>query len=275
LSNVSRYLRWSDPVEGPTQRWLGPYATTFNRVHARAGHLFQNRFKNTLVEEEVYLLELVRYIHLNPVRSRLSVTLDSLERYPWTGHAVLLGHRQLPAQDTDFVLKHFGRRVGDARRAYRRFIREGMRNSLKLDLEGGGLRRSSRGWEYLEKLGRGRECWAFDERILGGGEFVQEVLHASQVPRPTNGAGDPEAIVRALCERAGDRFKVGRAEIASSSLCRAALTARAAVSYAAVRHHGLTLAAVARQLGVSGNSIARALRRAEKLDPKLRDLRLD
>jgi REP element-mobilizing transposase RayT len=77
------------------QRWLGPYASTFNRVHHRCGHLLQNRFKDILVEEDPYLLELVRYIHLNPVRSRLPVTIETLDTYPWTGHAVLLGKRAL------------------------------------------------------------------------------------------------------------------------------------------------------------------------------------
>jgi hypothetical protein len=75
-------------------------------------------------------------------------------------------------------------------------------------------------------------------------------------PAAGSGAGDPQAIVRVLCERAADRFKVGRAEIASSSLCRVVLTARAAVSYAAVCHHGLTLAAVA-PIAQSGGGLVR------------------
>jgi len=79
------------------RRWVGPYASAFNRRHGRAGHLFQNRFKRIVVEEEAYLLALVRYIHLNPVRARLC-TADELDRYRWTGHAVLLGCRGFPVQ---------------------------------------------------------------------------------------------------------------------------------------------------------------------------------
>jgi hypothetical protein len=75
--------------------------------------------------EEPYLLELVRYIHLNPVRSRLPVTTETLDRYPWTGHAVLLGYRPFPAQDTDFVLSQFGRTTKPARLAYRQFVIDG------------------------------------------------------------------------------------------------------------------------------------------------------
>jgi REP element-mobilizing transposase RayT len=69
------------------QSLLGGYAGAFNRRHRRSGHLFQNRFKSVLVEEDAYLLELVRYIHLNPVRAGLVAAGGALDRYPWTGHA--------------------------------------------------------------------------------------------------------------------------------------------------------------------------------------------
>jgi hypothetical protein len=144
--------------------------------------LFQNRFKNTLVEQEPYLLELVRYIHLNPVRSRLPVTIDTLDGYPWTGHAVLLGKRSFLAQDTDFVLQRFGSELAEVRRLYRQFVREGVQNGKSPDLEGGGLRRSSGGWEFVPRVGRGRERWAFDERILGSSDFVHEVLAEQNQP---------------------------------------------------------------------------------------------
>lgn len=111
------------PLSRLLQGLLGGYADFFNRRHDRSGHLFQNRFKSTLVEAERYGLELVRYIHLNPVRSRLGVSVDDLDEYPWTGHAVLLGKRSLEAQDTGFVLEQFGRATGAARAAYRAFVR--------------------------------------------------------------------------------------------------------------------------------------------------------
>jgi putative transposase len=73
------------PLSRLALRWLGPYAGAFNRTHRRVGYLFQNRFKSILVEADPHFLELVRYIHLNPVRSRLPVNLDLLDQYPWTG----------------------------------------------------------------------------------------------------------------------------------------------------------------------------------------------
>ena len=61
----------------------------FNRRHHRAGHLFHNRYKSIVVEEDPYLLELTRYIHLNPLRAKVVADLSALERYPRTGHSAL------------------------------------------------------------------------------------------------------------------------------------------------------------------------------------------
>jgi hypothetical protein len=67
---------------------LTGYAGTFNRRHQRVGHLFQNRYKSIVVEEEPYLLELVRYLHLNPLRAQVVPDLRRLARFPWTGHSL-------------------------------------------------------------------------------------------------------------------------------------------------------------------------------------------
>ena len=91
------------PLSSAMQVLLGGYAGAFNRRHRRAGHLFQNRFKSTLVQHDPYFLELVRYIHLNPVRARIVPDLDALDRHPWTGHAALLGHQRCPWHNVDWV----------------------------------------------------------------------------------------------------------------------------------------------------------------------------
>ncbi len=72
---------------------LTGYAVYFNRKYQRSGHLFQNRYKSILCEEEPYFLELVRYIHLNPLRAGLVADMAGLDHYPWSGHAVLLRNR--------------------------------------------------------------------------------------------------------------------------------------------------------------------------------------
>ena len=78
------------PLSRSMQRLLGGYASAFNDRHDRVGYLFQNRFKSIVAEEEPSFLELLRYIHLNPLRAHIVRDLDALDRYPWTGHAALL-----------------------------------------------------------------------------------------------------------------------------------------------------------------------------------------
>jgi REP element-mobilizing transposase RayT len=70
---------------------LTGYAVSFNLRHKRAGHLFQNRYKSIVCDDEAYRLELLRYIHLNPLRAGIVTTLDALARYPWSGHRQLIG----------------------------------------------------------------------------------------------------------------------------------------------------------------------------------------
>jgi hypothetical protein len=89
------------------------------------GRLFHNRYKSILVKEEPYLLELVRYIHVNPLRAQQVPTEAALERYPWSGHSALMGRVSRPWQAVAEVLMYFGPRSGAARRQYRAFIAAG------------------------------------------------------------------------------------------------------------------------------------------------------
>ncbi len=84
------------PLSKVMRRLMTGYAVTFNLRHRRSGHLFQNRYKSVVCEEDAYLLELIRYIHLNPLRASLVQNLQELDKYPWTGHSTILGHRKNP-----------------------------------------------------------------------------------------------------------------------------------------------------------------------------------
>lgn len=251
------------------RRWLGPYASSFNRRYQRAGHLFQNRFKSILVEEDAYFFQLVRYIHLNPIRAHLCESLDDLDSYAWTGHAVLVGQRAFSEQDTDAVLAQFGVSVGAARCAYREFVRAGLSGLNGAEVGGGGLRRSASGWAHVSTLQRGREGWAHDERVLGSAEFVQMLLASPSAVRPP--VGDPGPTLTALCESIAPRFRVTPAQIASRSIQHRVLAARAVVCHVAVCHRGLSLYAVARCLGISKQSVTRAVDRAVPLIAQLPD----
>jgi REP element-mobilizing transposase RayT len=84
------------PLSTVMRRLMTGYAVTFNIRHRRSGHLFQNRYKSVVCEEDTYLLELTRYIHLNPLRARLVEDLKSLDKYQWAGHSAILGRRKNP-----------------------------------------------------------------------------------------------------------------------------------------------------------------------------------
>ena len=129
-------------------------AVRFNRRHRRYGHLFQNRYKSILCQEDAYLLELVRYTHLNPLRAKQVVSMAELDRLEFCGHGVILGKQQKDWQDVDKLLGMFGKRVGEARRYYHAYVEGGIELGRRADLIGGGLIRSSGGWQAVKAMRR-------------------------------------------------------------------------------------------------------------------------
>jgi len=164
------------PLSELMRRLLTGYALYFNHRHGRRGYLYQNRYKSVLCQEDAYFLELVRYIHLNPVRAKLINDMAALDAYPYSGHSVLIGKTKCPWQTTNEVLNQFGGSKSEAIRKYRNFTEEGLRAGKRDDLSGGGLRRSAGGWNGVHELRRRKDYWRGDERILGDGDFVNSVL---------------------------------------------------------------------------------------------------
>jgi REP element-mobilizing transposase RayT len=166
------------PIATVMRQLLSGYAGRFNRLHRRSGHLFQNRYKSILCQEAPYLLELVRYIHLNPLRARQVTSLKQLDRYRYSGHSAVMGNRSNDWQTIDALLRFFGKSVTGARRRYRHFVEKGIPPGRRPDLTGGGLIRSLGGWGAVKSMRRLREQAKSDERILGDSDFVQSVLSA-------------------------------------------------------------------------------------------------
>jgi putative transposase len=164
------------PISSLMRSLLTGYAVYFNRRHNRSGHLFQNRYKSFLCEEEPYLLELVRYIHLNPIRAGVIHDMDGLEQFPWSGHQILTGRKRLEWQDAEWILNLFHQKHSTARRAYSSFVEKGIALGRRPDLVGGGLLRSSGGWTAVQSLKKSKERFASDERILGSSDFVASLL---------------------------------------------------------------------------------------------------
>ena len=155
---------------------LTGYALYFNARHKRRGYLYQNRYKSILCQEDLYFKELIRYIHLNPLKAKIVTTLRQLDSYPWTGHPIIMGKKKLSLQNRDEVLFYFGRRQKEAVEVYHKFIADGIDTNQRIDFLGGGLVRSAGGWSSLLNMKRKKEYWRGDERILGDDTFVNSTL---------------------------------------------------------------------------------------------------
>ena len=247
------------------RRLLTGYAGAFNRRHRRSGHVFQNRYKSILVEEEPYLFELVRYIHLNPLRAGLVRDLASLDRYPWSGHSALLGNVSRSWQAVKEILAEFGSRVGAARRRYRQLVADGVARGRRPELQGGGLRRSIGGWEGVAALRRGRERWAADERILGSGPFVEAMRREAVQALPHWPRAKAAAALSPLIVRVSAIWGLSPAEVASRSRRKPAPAARAAVCTLAMTYLGLPAPVVARTLGFSPAAALAAATRGQAI----------
>ena len=239
------------------RRLMTGYAVWHNRRHDRKGHLFQNRYKSIVVEEEPYFLELVRYIHLNPVRAKILGNLSELDSFPYAGHSVLMGHRKFRGQDVEWVLGAFGRRLGTARKRYRDFVEAGFDQGMREDLRGGGLVRSAGGRDQLAF--RSRDEWEKgDERILGGGDFVEAVLR-SQPPLKGSSRTSVTKILEDVCKK----WQVQPTQILSGLRARRISQARRMFFLRAQEEAGESLTALARLCGVAHTSVLEAIEKAK------------
>ena len=251
------------PLARGMRRLLTGYVVKFNKRHNRNGHLFQNRYKSIVCQEDSYLTELVRYIHLNIIRAEIAKGLGELNRSPWSGHSVLMGYQKREWQDTEYVLSYFGKGVG-RRRKYLKFVGEGIKMGRRPELVGGGLIRSMGGWSGVLGIRRRGEKTASDERILGGGEFVERVLEEwDEVGRANlrlpGVRRSPSLLAQQVCKNWG----VTMEELRSGSRRQVVLRAREEFSQMAVKGFGYSGAEVARFLGVSGSCVTRIVAERE------------
>jgi len=244
------------------RKLLSGYATGYNRRHKRHGHLFQNRYKSIVCEEELYFLRLVSYIHLNPLRAGLAESLEDLERYPWSGHAVVMNRIRHEWQNRNYVLGYFGKRESSALQAYREFVAEESVRGRQPELTGGGLIRSTGGWSEVKSLRKRQEKQFSDERILGSGEFVKEILNdveesvKERLPATAAATEAGEGLLTA-CEEAG--ISVQALQAGSRKRKCTELRKRLALGY--VLELGMSYAGAARLLGISAAAVNQIVKR--------------
>jgi len=254
-SGLSRYMR----------RLMSGYAVSYNHRHRRHGHLFQNRYKSIVCEEDPYFKELLRYIHLNPLRVKLVESLAKLDRYRWCGHPVLMGRLKRDWQHRDYVLKWFGAKEGEAKKAYRQFIKKGVDQGRRSDLVGGGLIRSQGGWSAVKAMRRLGERVKSDERILGSGEFVKQLIQQSDKVRKEQFSSFQRLQKTAvLVERVCKKQNVSVDALKSGSRRQNVSMVRSQLAKKLVEELGLSLTETGRHLGVSSSAVAKSLSRRDK-----------
>jgi hypothetical protein len=244
------------------QRLLTGYAVSFNKRHRRHGHLFQNRYKSILCEEDRYLRQLVAYIHLNPLRARIVEDVAALKGYPFTGYSALMGRVARPWQDTQYVMNFFGRTVSEARRNLQRHVIEWSAKGRCHELTGGGLIRSAGGWRSLKEAYRAGTRLAGDERLLGSSEFVESTLkqagedYERRMLLQSAGLG-LEELIGGVCRY----FEIEEKELTAPTRRTAIAQVRGLIAHMATREMSIPGSAVARRLNQDRSSISRAAQR--------------
>ena len=254
LPNHAHFLFRSgrEPLSKLMRRLLTGYVLGFNRRHARNGQLLQNRYKSIVCQEEPYLQELVRYIHLNPVRAGLVDNVEKLKRYRFCGHGALMGKTKREWQDTGYVLGYFGKRQTEARKKYEFFVKEGMTQGRREDLTGGGLIRSLGGWTAARDVLKGGVHIMSDERILGDSDFVDAVISQSdeQYERRHRLRRQGYDLDR-VAQRVSEVLRMKPEEVYSRGRQKRKVKARSLMCYWASRDLGISHTDLARRLEMS------------------------
>ena len=242
-------------------RLLTGYASGFNRRHKRVGHLFQNRYHSIICQEEPYLRELLRYIHLNPLRSSLVPDYDALNSFPWSGHSVILGRQKNTWQDVGYILGLFSKDNRQARIAYSEFVRSGIDRDRRPEFAGG---------DVIEGIQAGRslqnEPAKGDERILGDASFIADVLAHGKEPKAPRYQMDQsginlDTIEKNICQI----YEISERELYARGRHKKLVEARSLFCFLAVVQLNTKLVDLARRFGISGQAIGPAVTRGKRI----------
>jgi REP element-mobilizing transposase RayT len=215
------------PLSRIMQNLCFRYTQWVNSRQKRVGHLFQGRYKAIVVDANAYLVELVRYIHLNPVRAKL---VKSPEAHSWSGHRAYLGHEQLPWLTTEWVLSQFAQRLKTARTRYGEFVKYGMDEGHRKEFHSG----TSEG------------------RILGDDTFVERVYTESD-------QGEEKAVtLDEIIDRVCNLYGLTEEEIAAGGKQRYPSEARGVIAYLVREVRGMSVTDLGRRLKRDVSSLSHA-----------------
>ena len=192
-------------------------------------------------------------------------TLEELDLYVWSGHGAVMGKNECPWMDTDHVLLQFNDSKRKSRNAYRKFVGEGIPLGNVPELTGGGLIRSKGGWSNVVSARRKGQREEYDERILGSGDFVNEIFKEAEKKqlrqmKIRRSGKTISNIIREECAKS----RVSLPELQGGSRRKAVSDMRANIARRSLDELGLSMAEIARHLGVNTSSITRTISKMEK-----------
>ena len=257
----------SVPVSVLMSRLLTGYAVWFNKKYRRHGQLFQNRYKSVLCQEDPYLKELVRYIHLNPLRAGLVGDMKQLDRYPWCGHSVFMNKSKQTWQNVDYVYRLFSEKRRLARTRYRVFVEKGILEGKRPDLTGGGLLRSIGGWTALKGFRKAGIRIKGDERILGDSDFVKNVLKTAEeeLEQKYELKAKGYDFIR-VARRVAEVLSMDIDQVTAFGKSPQTVKARSLLCFWAHRKLGMTTIEIGRKLNLSQSAVSRSSMRGQQIE---------
>lgn len=255
------------PISVLMSRLLTGHAVWFNKKYRRNGQLFQNRYKSILCQEDPYLKELVRYIHLNPFRAGLVENMNTLDKHPWCGHSVLMDKTKQAWQNVDYVYGLFSDKKRMARIRYRVYVEKGILNGKRPDLTGGGLLRSTGGWSVLKGLRKVGIRVKGDERILGDSDFVENVLKSAaeglEQKYELKARGyDFDRVT----QRVAELMEIETAQVTAFGKSPQTVKARSLLCFWAHRKLGMTTIEIGRRLNICQSAVSRSSLRGQQIE---------
>jgi len=233
-----------DPVSRVMQRVLTTYSQYHNRKYKKVGHLFQGRYKSILCQTDRYLGELVRYIHLTPVRARM---VKRPEDFEYSGHRAYLGLDRMGLVDTEPVLRHFGATKKRAVEVYTRFVESSLAEQSQD--------------EYYR---------AAEGRLLGGEEFLKEIRHRIGDHRALRRVPE-RTTIEDLFTAAETSSGLSRQELCGKSKNRRTVAVKEAVIVLG-RANGITNRVLAEALGLGASAVTRRVDAARARGAESSDL---
>jgi hypothetical protein len=190
--------------------------------------------------------------------------MEGLDRYPWSGHKVLIGRNKNSWQERGYVLRQFSEERRRAIRAYRRFMEEGKGQGRREDLVGGGLIRSLGGWSEVLSLRADNKETDHDARILGGEDFVANILReADKNVRRQLRLGERKVLIDRIIKRVCNEQGVEEEELRNGGRRKKVSEVRGRISFQLSHELGVPTAEIARHVGVCTSAIVKAIQKLE------------